>query len=82
MKCLPRSVFKMAEQQYGFPPLSLLDVGGGFSAPCDEASSGLFRATAATINAALEQHFPPGCGVEIISEPGRSVAYGALVDLV
>jgi ornithine decarboxylase len=61
----------MAEQQYGFPPLSLLDVGGGFSAPCDEASSGLFRATAATINAALEQHFPPGCGVDVISEPGR-----------
>jgi ornithine decarboxylase len=66
-----RSVFDMAQQQFGFPPLNLLDVGGGFSAPCDEASSRLFREKAATINAALEQHFPPGCGVDVISEPGR-----------
>jgi ornithine decarboxylase len=65
------SVFDMAEQQFGFPPLSLLDVGGGFTAPCDEASSRLFRETAGVINAALDKYFPPGCGVDVISEPGR-----------
>jgi ornithine decarboxylase len=53
------------------PPLSLLDIGGGFIALFSEASSALFRETAGTINAALEQHFPPGCGVDVISEPGR-----------
>lgn len=67
------SVFDMAQQQYGFSPLTLLDIGGGFTAPCDEASSRLFRETAATINAALEQYFPAGCGVDVISEPGRCV---------
>ncbi|KAF6257869.1 hypothetical protein COO60DRAFT_1639561 [Scenedesmus sp. NREL 46B-D3] len=45
------TVFDMAEQQYGFPPLTLLDIGGGFTAPCDEPSSALFRQTARTINA-------------------------------
>ncbi|KAF6257868.1 pyridoxal-dependent decarboxylase [Scenedesmus sp. NREL 46B-D3] len=50
-----RSVFDMAEQQYGFPPLTLLDIGGGFTAPCDEPSSALFRQTARTINAALDR---------------------------
>eukprot|EP00882_Tetradesmus_deserticola_P032802 GHRQ01037391.1.p1 GENE.GHRQ01037391.1~~GHRQ01037391.1.p1 ORF type:complete len:108 (-),score=30.97 GHRQ01037391.1:107-430(-) len=66
-----RSVFDMAEQQYGFPPLTLLDIGGGFTAPCDEPSSRLFRQTASTINTALDNYFPPGCGVDVISEPGR-----------
>lgn len=63
----------MAEQQYGFFPLTLLDVGGGFTAPCDETSSRLFRETAATINEALDKYFPVGCGVDVISEPGRCV---------
>ena len=26
----------------------------------------------AAVNGALERHFPPGCGVRIIAEPGRS----------
>uniref|UniRef100_A0A383V9D0 Orn/DAP/Arg decarboxylase 2 N-terminal domain-containing protein n=1 Tax=Tetradesmus obliquus TaxID=3088 RepID=A0A383V9D0_TETOB len=69
-----RSVLDMAQQQYGFPPLTLLDIGGGFTAPCDENSSRLFRETAATINKALEQYFPAGCGVDVISEPGRFFA--------
>jgi ornithine decarboxylase len=68
---LSRSVFDMAEKQFGFPPLTLLDIGGGFTAPCDESSSRLFRETAGVINAALDKYFPPGCGVDVISEPGR-----------
>jgi ornithine decarboxylase len=73
-----RSVFDMAQQQYGFPPLTLLDMGGGFTAPCDESSSRLFRETAGTINAALDKYFPPGCGVDVISEPGRYVLLHAV----
>ena len=31
----------------------------------------------AAVNAALEQHFPAGCGVRVIAEPGRYYAEGA-----
>ena len=31
----------------------------------------------ATVNAALERHFPAGCGVRVIAEPGRYYAEGA-----
>lgn len=55
---------------YGFN-MELLDIGGGFTAPYDEPSARLFYTTAATINTALEAHFPVGCGVRIIAEPGR-----------
>lgn len=55
---------------YGFD-MTLLDIGGGFTAPYDEPTGRLFYTTAATINTALDTHFPPGCGVRIIAEPGR-----------
>jgi diaminopimelate decarboxylase len=57
---------------YGFN-MELLDIGGGFTAPYDEPTGRLFYTTAATINTALDQHFPVGCGVRIIAEPGRCV---------
>lgn len=55
---------------FGFP-MELLDIGGGFTAPYDEPSARLFYTTAAVINSAIDHHFPPGCGVRIIAEPGR-----------
>lgn len=64
-----RAVFDLAEE-FGYT-MSLLDIGGGFTAPYDPASAGLFYRTAAAVNEALEQHFPPCCGVRIIAEPGR-----------
>uniref|UniRef100_A0A667XAF9 ornithine decarboxylase n=1 Tax=Myripristis murdjan TaxID=586833 RepID=A0A667XAF9_9TELE len=44
--------------------LYLLDIGGGFS------GNENFK-VAATINLALDDFFPVGCGVQIIAEPGR-----------
>ncbi len=55
---------------YGFN-MELLDIGGGFTAPYDEPTGRLFYTTAAVINTALDTHFPPGCGVRVIAEPGR-----------
>lgn len=56
--------------EYGFN-MELLDIGGGFTAPYDEPTGRLFYTTAAVINTALDTHFPTGCGVRIIAEPGR-----------
>ncbi|KAF7107323.1 hypothetical protein CFC21_107964 [Triticum aestivum] len=54
--------------QLGMPPMRVLDIGGGFmpNATFDEA--------AGAINDALAQHFPRGCGVEVIGEPGQYFA--------
>ena len=60
---------------YGFD-MELLDIGGGFTAPYDEPSARLFYTTAAVINSALDHHFPHGCGVRIIAEPGRCAVLG------
>jgi len=35
------------------------------------ASAPSFKVIAAGVRAALDEHFPPGCGVELIAEPGR-----------
>jgi ornithine decarboxylase len=70
LHCNCLQVFDMAEVR-GFPPLELLDVGGGFTAPSDDDTSQLFGQTAAIINSSLDRWFPAGCGVRIISEPGR-----------
>eukprot|EP00775_Hariotina_reticulata_P004514 gene4514-4767_t len=75
-KALALQVFDLAEAQ-GFPPLELLDVGGGFTAPCDEETSKLFSQTAAIINSSLDRCFPAGCGVRIISEPGSDSYHGS-----
>ena len=49
--------------------MTLLDIGGGFSSGCFSLAGG--ASIPAAVGSALEQHFPPGCGVRIISEPGR-----------
>jgi len=61
-----RGVFDLA-QRLGLPPLTLLDIGGGFS-------GGALGAAAAAITAALDAHFPVDSGVQVIAEPGRFFA--------
>ncbi|XP_001381464.4 antizyme inhibitor 2-like [Monodelphis domestica] len=53
-------------------PMSLLDIGGGF--PGKKNFVPTFEEMAAVINRALDQYFPEGSGVKIISEPGRFYA--------
>ncbi|XP_062506436.1 ornithine decarboxylase-like [Corticium candelabrum] len=55
----------------GFKP-SILDVGGGFPGTSDAGV--LFEEVAVELDRALNQHFPTGCGIEIIAEPGRFFA--------
>ena len=62
-----RNAFQLA-QDYGFSP-SLLDLGGGY--PGHDSGSLRFEDVARTMSAALDEHFPEGCGVDIIAEPGR-----------
>ncbi|KAF7644105.1 hypothetical protein LDENG_00227810, partial [Lucifuga dentata] len=49
--------------------LSILDIGGGFLGGLDPQVK--FEKIAEAINLALDEFFPPGCGVQIIAEPGR-----------
>ena len=60
-----REIFDLAAR-YGYT-MNLLDLGGGY--PGNRGSS--INAIAAVINKALDVHFPEGCGVDIIAEPGR-----------
>ena len=62
-----RDAFELA-RSYGFTP-SLLDVGGGY--PGHDSGNLRFEDVARTVSGALDVHFPAGCGVEIIAEPGR-----------
>ena len=56
--------------------MDVLDVGGGFATSespdgeLDFAGHGI----ASGLREALDEHFPPGCGVRIIAEPGRFFA--------
>uniref|UniRef100_S4RRH2 ornithine decarboxylase n=1 Tax=Petromyzon marinus TaxID=7757 RepID=S4RRH2_PETMA len=50
--------------------LTLLDIGGGFPGYNEHVRNN-FDEIAAVVNSALDTHFPAGCGVNIISEPGR-----------
>lgn len=51
--------------------MRLLDLGGGFvNRPGPDGAPSL-GAVPAAINATLDAHFPEGCGVRIIAEPGR-----------
>ena len=56
-----------AATRLGLPPLTLLDIGGGFS-------GGALGAAATAINKALDLHFPAEQGVNVIAEPGRFFA--------
>lgn len=49
--------------------MQLLDIGGGFPGIQDAQPS--FEEIAAVITSELSRHFPEGCEVEIIAEPGR-----------
>ncbi|XP_061424903.1 antizyme inhibitor 2-like [Lethenteron reissneri] len=57
--------------------LTLLDIGGGFPGHNGE-SKFTFEEIAAVVNSALDTHFPAGCGVNIIGEPGRYYVKSAL----
>lgn len=58
----------------GHGAMALLDIGGGFTGRFDARGgveiAGLVRA----VNGALDLNIPPGCGVRVISEPGRFFA--------
>lgn len=53
----------------------LLDIGGGFPGH-DDGNMG-FTDLCSGINTALSEHFPVGCGVRIIAEPGRYMVASA-----
>ena len=59
----------------GFNP-HLLDIGGGFPGE-DAVGSAPFAEIAASINAALSEHFPEDGKLQVIGEPGRFFAYSA-----
>ena len=56
------TVFQQA-RELGFD-MRTLDVGGGFSGDT-------FETMAEVLREALDEFFPPGCGVDIMAEPGR-----------
>lgn len=57
-----------AQEEFGYT-LTLVDIGGGFSD--DTSNGGGLDVLANVINTALDRYFPPGCGVDIVAEPGR-----------
>lgn len=69
-----RKVFDIAKQ-IGLPPLTLLDIGGGFPGAIDNSSiqSGkiTFEQIVNAVKPAIDLYFPEESGVKIISEPGR-----------
>jgi ornithine decarboxylase len=53
-------------------PMNVLDIGGGFPGHVSPYQNNItFGNICACVNTALDQHFPEGCGVRIIAEPGR-----------
>ncbi|XP_076038818.1 ornithine decarboxylase-like isoform X2 [Oratosquilla oratoria] len=66
-----RDVFDEAEA-LGFSP-TLLDIGGGYPGVRGKTLDDL----AHYINLGLDRHFPQGCGVQIIAEPGRYMVASA-----
>ena len=52
--------------------MTVLDLGGGYSGNLTEGIT--MTAVAASLNAALEAHFPASQGVRVIAEPGRYFA--------
>jgi ornithine decarboxylase len=68
-----KSVFNTAKS-LGFN-MHLLDIGGGF--PGHDDGNMTFNELCTGINSALSSHFPVGCGVRIIAEPGRYMVASA-----
>ena len=62
-----RMIFDKGEAA-GFT-MNVLDIGGGFSSAC--FSTETENSIPLAVNKALDAHFPEGCGVRLISEPGR-----------
>jgi len=67
------AVFRKAEELQ-LPPLSILDIGGGFPGASDPFPHPSFKDIARALRAVLDQLFPPRQGVRIIAEPGRYFA--------
>ncbi|KFM66894.1 Ornithine decarboxylase 1, partial [Stegodyphus mimosarum] len=63
---MARQVFDTAED-LGFH-FTLLDIGGGY--PGATGTMDIFDKMCYYINLSLDEHFPEGCGVKIIAEPG------------
>jgi len=68
-----KSVFNKAKL-LGFN-MNLLDIGGGF--PGHDDGNMTFTELCSGIEGALTTHFPAGCGVRIIAEPGRYMVASA-----
>eukprot|EP00899_Mesostigma_viride_P010640 jgi/Mesvir1/19578/Mv09881-RA.1 len=72
-----RGVFDAATR-VGLPPLTLLDIGGGFSGGGRSSGGSNFSMVAAVINLAIDEYFPPSASdtppVRVIAEPGRFFA--------
>eukprot|EP00033_Pygsuia_biforma_P000410 GCRY01000490.1.p1 GENE.GCRY01000490.1~~GCRY01000490.1.p1 ORF type:complete len:465 (+),score=129.62 GCRY01000490.1:245-1639(+) len=66
-----RRVFNAAVA-LGLPPLTLLDIGGGFPGTDDGQPN--FHEVAVPLAKTIDELFPEGCGVRVISEPGRFFA--------
>ncbi|GFX05614.1 ornithine decarboxylase [Trichonephila clavipes] len=70
---MAKEIFDIADDLgYHF---TLLDLGGGF--PGSTGSLDIFDKMCYYINQALDEHFPEGCGIRIIAEPGCYVACSA-----
>jgi ornithine decarboxylase len=65
-----RAAFDMAISM-GFD-MTVLDLGGGYSGNLTDGIT--MEKVAASLNAALEAHFPAAAGVRVIAEPGRYFA--------
>ncbi|GIY35069.1 ornithine decarboxylase [Caerostris darwini] len=62
-----KHIFDLAED-IGYH-MDLLDIGGGF--PGFKGPYVSFEEISNVVAESLDEHFPPGCGVRIIAEPGR-----------
>lgn len=70
---IARRLFDFASSAHGIE-MTVLDLGGGY--PGNHATS--IDPIASVINASLDRHFPQGCGVDIIAEPGRYYVASAI----
>lgn len=74
---LSREVHDMAPR-LGLEKFTIMDIGGGFPGnPVENQRTGetpAFEEFAGVIRESIAKHFPPGCGVELIAEPGRYMA--------
>ena len=68
-----RKIFDIAEA-LGLPPMTVLDIGGGFAGYDGEAPV-TFAEVAAAVAPAIDSLFQPE--IDVIAEPGRFVATGA-----